>query len=109
MRAYIDESVRVGDPAAPGWYVLAAVMVPEERADDVRHTLRGELPPGKLRAHWRDSNDPHRRKFIAGLAGFGLEAVVAVSTPIDRRRQERARRLCLRRLLWQLVHLQHSI
>lgn len=37
--------------------------------------------------------------------GLGLPSLVAVAAPIDPRRQERARRKCLERLLWELTEL----
>ena len=39
-RAYVDESARA---AAPGLYLLAAVVVSAEQAEDVRHVLRDGL------------------------------------------------------------------
>jgi hypothetical protein len=99
MQAFLDESVRSGDP---GLYVLAAVVVPRDRADDIRHQLRASLPGRRSRAHWREYDEPRRRKFVEDLMGFHLTSVVAVASPVDPRRQERARRHCLKRLLWEL-------
>jgi hypothetical protein len=99
MRAYIDESVRVADP---GLYVLASVVVPSEGAEDVRHALRDALRPRRRRFHWRDEEDGDRQAMAKLAAELQLASVVAVSTPMDRRRPERARRVCMTRLLWEL-------
>jgi hypothetical protein len=99
VRAYIDESVREG---APGLYVLASVAVPEERADDVRAVLRAGLRHRRPRFHWRDEQDSDRQAMAKVAGELQLQSLVAVSTPMDHKRPERARRACLTRLLWEL-------
>jgi hypothetical protein len=99
MRAYIDESVRV---VTPGLYVLAAVTVPPRRADGIVELLRASLPPGQRRSHWRDDSGARRRTLVAQFAELELNATIVVARPMTSARQERARRLCLRRLLWEL-------
>jgi hypothetical protein len=99
MRAYIDESVRV---AAPGLYVLAAVTVPRGRADDIGVLLRASLAPGQRRSHWRGDSEARRRTLVTQFAELELHATIVVARPMTSARQERASRLCLRRLLWEL-------
>ena len=99
VSAYVDESIRA---AVPGLYVLASVVVPATRAEEVREDLRGVLRTRRPRFHWRDEQDGDRLLMAEMLAQFTLPAVVAVVSPMDHRRSERARRVCLTRLLWEL-------
>lgn len=98
--AYVDESVREN---APGVYVLAAAIVPDEHAPALRTALRDLLLPGEKRLHWHDESDQARSHLVKTLSSLGIPAVVAVSTPMGRTRQERARALCLNQLLWELA------
>ncbi len=54
------------------------------------------------RLHWRDEDAPRRRKVVSLVAGADLAAVVVVGAPVDRKKQERARRICMERLLHEL-------
>jgi len=99
MRAYIDESCR---EQLPGVFVLAAVVVPMPRADQVRAQVRGHAQASGARFHWHAEGSDRRVKFLEELAGLRLPAIVAVAAPIDPQRQERARRKCLEQLLWEL-------
>lgn len=99
MRAYIDESMRVADP---GLYVLASVVVPDAAADEVREDLRAGLRRRRPRFHWRDEQQADRMLMAGRIAQLALPALVAVASPVDHRRPERARRVCLTRLLWEL-------
>jgi hypothetical protein len=97
--AYVDESVRLtGD----GRYVLAAVTVPPARAAEVRAALVSSLRRGQRRFHWHDENAPGRLAMAGLVASLALDAVVVTVTPVTTRDAERARRRCLRRLLWEL-------
>ena len=99
MTAYVDESLRL---TGEGLYVLAAVVVPDARAADVRATLRAAVPPGLRRYHWRKEGGASRSAIVALLAELGCPAL-AVTCAVDPKRQERARRRCLVRLLWELT------
>jgi hypothetical protein len=50
MPAYVDESARVSGAAT--CYVMAAVLVPPDRAAAVRSALRDALPRDRPRVHW---------------------------------------------------------
>lgn len=102
MRAYVDESVR---EQSPGYYVLAAVVVNDDGIDAVRSTLRGLLMPGAQRLHWHDEREDARASLVKAVGSLDLPALAVVSTPMRRSRQERARALCLTRLLWELAQL----
>jgi len=100
VRAYVDESVREN---APGLYVLAAVVVDVDQAEALRAGLQAALLPGEQRLHWHDEGAEARARLANVCGSPNLLAVVAVSTPMQRTRQERARALCLTGLLWELA------
>ena len=95
----MDESLRVGS----GLYVLAAVVVADRDADRHRETLRALLCRGQERLHWRDEGDRRRGQLIEAVCGLGNAGVVVIATGMAPRRQERARRKCIERLLTELV------
>lgn len=97
VRAFLDESVRL---ANSGLYVMAAVVVPTARADDVRAALRGEPP--RRRYHWHDEHAGSRMAMTERVRALGLDSVAVVTWPVEAKRTERARRHCLLRLLWEL-------
>ena len=95
--AYVDESIR---PIA-GVYLLAAACVADVEIAEVRATA-AQLAPPQQRFHWRDEKPPSRMKAVGLVGGLPALHLVVVGAPIDPRRQERARRHCLRRLLYEL-------
>lgn len=99
MRAYVDESVR---EAPFGRYLLAAVLVPGDRADAIREALRASVRRGSWRFHWHDESPSRRRELAARIASLGLDAVVVHTEFTEPRGVERARARCLVRLLWEL-------
>ncbi|HEY2673772.1 MAG TPA: hypothetical protein VGJ07_25840 [Rugosimonospora sp.] len=98
--AYVDESMRQRRDGS-GIYVLAAAMLDEAHVADVRETAR-TLGQGKRRFHWRDAMAADRRKAVAKVATLDALHLVAVGVGLDNPRQERARRQCIERLLWEL-------
>ena len=99
VRAYIDES---GRAAEPGLYVLAAVVVHPDEAEDVRETLRaGVRHPGRP-FHWRLEEHRDQESLARTVGVLDVVSVVAIATPVDKHRPERARKLCLVQLLWEL-------
>jgi len=101
IRAFGDESFKESDK--DGFYVLAAAVFDRAVHDEVRivmSELRGKRRIPKL--HWNEMDPAEQEaavKTLADLDGFHL---VAVGTPVPRRRQERARACCLRRLVHEL-------
>lgn len=99
MIAYVDESLRLD---GAGRYVLAAVLVPDSRADEVRAALRSMLRRGQRRYHWHTARSSDRAAAVSAFADLDLHAVVVTTVGFDSLHTERARRRCLRQLLWEL-------
>ena len=95
---YVDESMRV----RAGVYVLAAVIVADTDAELYRETLRALLYRGQLRLHWRDESSRRRGQLIEAVGGLRHTGAVVIATGMTPRRQERARRKCIERLLAEL-------
>lgn len=96
----MDESF-LEHPVA-GFYVLAAALFDgdEEQAREAMLELRAPMSPEKL--HWTQMGPKDRQQaveVVSSLAGLHL---VTVGAPVPQRRQERARALSLRRLVFEL-------
>jgi hypothetical protein len=98
--AFCDESMRVRE-GATGIYVLAAAVFATDQLDNIRDVLR---PLGRRsgRFHWRDETPASRLHAADVVASVPALHTVVVSTTMRASRQERARALCLERLLWLL-------
>lgn len=106
--AFADESF--SEHPTSGFYVLAAVVLEPDKCDDVRETmlelrqrLRGRKAGDKL--HWNHLDSRQQQdavKQVTALPGFH---VVTVGSPVPQRRQERARAVCLGRLVIELHRL----
>lgn len=102
--AWIDES-QSNRRTDPGTYLLAAAVLDADRVDTARETMRSLLLRGQKKLHWRDDRD-RQEQIIKVVAGLEVEHVVAVrSIPDTTAHPERQRRLCLDRLLPELVAL----
>ena len=103
--AFADESF--SEHLTNGFYVLAAAVLESDACEDVREAmlglrqrLRGRKAGDKL--HWNLLEPLQRQdavKQVVALPGFH---VVTVGSPVPRRRQERARAVCLGRLVVEL-------
>jgi hypothetical protein len=104
MEAFIDESLRDAGPAhaAGAVYILVGAVVSGPRSGAIRAHLQGAVGPRQRRFHWHDEGPEGRRAMVYRLAGCDFRAIAAVCAVPDPRRTERARRLCLSRLLWEL-------
>ncbi len=101
LHAWVDESMRLRMDE-PGCYVLAAVVVDPAGCEPARDALRALLLKGQRRLHWRDESAGRRQQVIACVAGSGVCAVAVAGSPVERAKQERARRVCMERLLYEL-------
>ncbi|ORA85263.1 hypothetical protein BST29_03330 [Mycobacterium malmoense] len=91
----------------PGTYILSAVVSEAEHAAELRGIMRGLLV-GKShkKLHWR-SEDAARKELIAKtIASLQLEHLVVVrSDAHTAKKPERQRRLCMERMLPELVSM----
>lgn len=79
-------------------------MLDEADASRVRAAvaqLAAEAGAGK-RIHWRDESPARWRRAVETIARLEAVHLVVVGLGLDNRRQERGRRHCLRRILWEL-------
>ena len=97
--AYVDESLRIHE----GLYVLAAVVVADAQADRHREALRALLYRGQRRLHWRDESSKRRSLLVSAAGQLPHTGVVVIASGVMPRRQERARRKCIERLLAELA------
>jgi hypothetical protein len=102
LHAWVDESMQMPGPERDGLYLLAAAVASPATCDPMRESLRELILKGAQRLHWRDESAPRRAKIASAIADHDLVHVVVVGAPIDTKRQERARRQCLERLVFEL-------
>ncbi|WP_091063134.1 DUF3800 domain-containing protein [Micromonospora humi] len=98
--AFVDESMRQRHGRS-GLYVMAATVVTADGVDEIRRAVK--LLDRRGRGfHWREAEPAERQAAVAAVAE--LEAVhhVVLGAGLDNQRQERGRRECLQRLLWEL-------
>ncbi|WP_140403324.1 hypothetical protein [Microbacterium oxydans] len=100
LQAWGDESYRTAGVERPS-YLLGAAVADASRCEDMRARLQ-RLPRRGPKLHWRNQDRRARDASIATIADFDAYHVVVIAAPVDSRRQERARALCLERLAWQL-------
>ncbi|GAB6986541.1 hypothetical protein [Nocardioides pyridinolyticus] len=106
LHAWVDESIHTSGVETPdGMYVLAAAVADREDCGGTREQLRDLVPRGAVRLHWRGEGDPRRAIITSTIASCDLINAVVVGSPLDHRRQERARRKCMQRLLHELEAL----
>ncbi|MBF4572419.1 hypothetical protein ITJ64_07815 [Herbiconiux sp. VKM Ac-1786] len=100
LHAWIDESMRTVGVPRPS-YLLGGLLTDPTLCDPYRAELTRLRTTG-VKLHWRDLDSRHRRRAVEVLAGFRAEFMVVVAAPMDLRKQERARAICLERLAWEL-------
>ncbi len=81
---------------------MAAVIVDSGDHDDIRATLESLRLGKSPRLHWRDESPPRQLMIAERLSNMPVRGVVAVHLHEKETRSERARRLCLERLLVEL-------
>jgi len=82
-------------------YVLAAVVADPTGCEQIREDMRALVRRPRQRIHWRDEERADRLRLVTTLSHADLDAIAIVATPLDPRRQERARRKCMERLFYQ--------
>jgi hypothetical protein len=83
-------------------YYLAAVTVEDRRHDAIREAMLGLRLSGS-KFHWTKESDERRREIADVIAGLGLLHMVVMRLVDPDETDERARRKCLRRLLWDSI------
>lgn len=101
LHAWVDESMRQRAVPAP-MYLLGAVVADPSQCEPAREQLRAILPKGAPKLHWSDMGDKEKTRATAVVTSFDLAHLVVVGTPLDHRKQERARAHCMERLYWEL-------
>lgn len=99
--AYTDESFHEADHG--GFYVLAAAVFDGGAHETVRaamQALRGERRSSKL--HWNEMDARQQTTAAQAVAALDGFHIVTVGTPVPRTRQDRARAMCLTRLVTEL-------
>jgi hypothetical protein len=103
LSAWVDESVIAGGGRhAAGAYTLAAAVTETAAAEDIRADLRRLTLRKAGRLHWVDESAKRRDDLAAAVVAIDLAAIVTVGSPVQRSKQERARRCCLERLFYEL-------
>lgn len=82
-------------------YLLGGLLTDPRLCDPYRAELTRLRTTG-VKLHWRELDPRHRRRAIDVLTGFRAQFVVVIAAPMDPRKQERARSICLERLAWEL-------
>jgi hypothetical protein len=98
--AYADESMRA-DPVIGGYYLLVGACINEADRARARLTVL-DLAKSGQRFHWHQSSREAQTKAVATVAALPALPIVVVGIGMDPRKQERARRHCLGRLLPEL-------
>ena len=88
----------VGDPP---FYMLGATVVKGD-CSRALSALAKLKPPTAAKLHWRDMGYRAQRKSLEIISELELTCTVAIARPLDGKRQERARRKCLERLITTL-------
>ncbi|MDO9395841.1 MAG: hypothetical protein Q7T71_04795 [Herbiconiux sp.] len=101
LHAWVDESIHVGNEL----YLLAAAVAPHdaEQLETCRLLLRSLARRPRRRLHWNSEEERDRLAIVNTIAEMPLTNVVVTATRLDPRRQERARRKCLQRMLHHLA------
>jgi hypothetical protein len=105
LHAWGDESIRSQGLDAPA-YLLGASIVDTDAVPATRDVLE-RLRPTRGKLHWHDLNRRERLRVAAAIGELDAFHLVVVGTPMDLRREERARAVCLERLAWELA--QHDV
>lgn len=97
--AYADESI--ASTTEGGAYILAAATMDRRDCAAARYAVAALGRP-RARFHWRDARPDHRHEAVKIVGELAALHLVVIATHLDFRKQERARRFCLRRLLDEL-------
>lgn len=94
LHAWVDESMHVD----AGLYLLAAVICEPGTCDPIRNTLRSLLDETQPKLHWSSESPERKSKIIETITPLDIAAAVVIGAPMNRRKQERARAVCMESL-----------
>jgi len=103
LHAWVDESMHV--IGNDGLYILAAVVCDPADCDPARDALRSLLVTGQPKLHWGTESLERKEKIIGTVAQIDMAAVVVVGTPMTKKKQERARAVCMETLVMHLADM----
>lgn len=89
-------------------YLLGAVIADPQSCDGAREKLRAILPKGARKLHWHQMQTREKDRATKVVTTIDVAHLVVVATPLDHRKQERARAACMEHPLWQLSELSVS-
>ena len=82
----------------PGLYVLAGVVCLTSSCASIRSTLRTLVDAGQPRLHWSSESPERKEKIVGALAQVDMTSVVVIGAPLPKKKQERARAVCMESL-----------
>lgn len=85
-------------------YLLGAALADEVTAVQAREAMLGIHKKGP-KLHWRDLDPRAKTLSVEAVASLSLDHIVVIASPLDPRRQERARAKCIERLCWEVEDL----
>lgn len=98
--AWADESTRTVGVETPV-YLLGATLADAAAAEFARETTRA-LHTSASKLHWRELGHKGKLCSVNSIAELDVEHIVVIASPLDPKRQERARAKCLERLCWEV-------
>lgn len=88
-----------------GLYIMAAAVCDSGGCEPVRVLLRSLLDAEQPRLHWGTESPPRRMKIMEAIARIDMAAVVVIGTPLAKKKQERARAVCMESLVVHLAEM----
>lgn len=98
--AWVDESIRRSGLREPV-YLLGATITSPAGYETISHVLKTYAPKGN-KLHWRDLGSRGKQNVAHGLSTLELEHIIIIRTLVAGMSEERARGLCIERLMWEL-------
>ncbi|MBR3327835.1 MAG: hypothetical protein IKG22_10995 [Atopobiaceae bacterium] len=98
--AYADESMRT--LGGESMYLIGATVFSDDCPQlNSLIELKGK---GAQKLHWRELGREKQIKVMRAVSSIPAITTVVIGTPLNPRKQERARRKCLEALIWTLDH-----
>ena len=95
--AWGDESIRFSETISA--YLLAATILPEDC--DLSRLVHLKSKDA-LKLHWRDLTEKVKSRALHEIASLDCKTVLAIASPLSKKKQERGRRKCMELVLPEL-------